>query len=270
MRKQSLSALVVLSAVGAGAPTGEPTEMPELARMIQKAVVDQLPKQFEDRSEWGATAPPPARPLAPRLRARAEAANGQELPHGLWRRTSLWFDDPAKDVRIRVFKLPAGNGKAMRLRIEATVAMHGERERQRWRYGVKLFNITARADAVVGVTLDCDVATSLDASKLPPGLRVEAEVDRVRLALREFNLLRVGNLLQGPDARAVGGELKGALEDLLRSREPEVKEFANRMIAKGIDVDQVPLLVGAVNVKITAPRGRKADARTVAPPAGTP
>jgi hypothetical protein len=269
VRKESLAVLVVLSTAGASAPGGEATEMPELARMIQKAVVDQLPKQFEDRSEWGATALPPARPIAPRLRARAEAANGQELPHGLWRRTSLWFDDPAKDVRIRVFKLPPGNGKLMRLRIEATAALHGERQRQRWRYGAKLFDITARADAVVGVTLDCDVTTSLDASKLPPTLRVEAEVDRVRLSLREFNLLRVGNLLQGPDALAVGDELKGALEDLLRSREPEVKDFANRMIAKGIDVDQVPLLVGSVNVKITAPRERKDDGRAIAPPAGT-
>ena len=41
-------------------------------------------------------------------------------------------------------------------------------------------------------------------------------------------------LITGEDARAVGEELRGILQDLLRTREGEVKDFANQAIAESL------------------------------------
>jgi hypothetical protein len=144
----------------------------------------------------------------------------------------VWFDDPARDIRIKVRDLRREKDGTLHVRVRANAALHGERERQRWRLGVKRLGIVTRADAVVAVDLDCKVASSLDVSRLPPQLRFDAQVTDVRLGLEEFDLLQVGKLLAGEEARLFGNEFKGVLEGLLRTQEPAIKEFANREIKK--------------------------------------
>src|SRR5437868_78332 len=79
-----------------------------------------------------------------------------------------------------------GGHKATLLHVEATVKLRVERERQQWRRGLLLLDLTARADAVVVLDLDVDASVGLDRSKVPPEVVVKPTVTRTQLDLKEF------------------------------------------------------------------------------------
>jgi hypothetical protein len=234
----------------------------ELSKLIQEVVAAKLPRQWEDRSGWGQTVPyEPGLPL-PRLRRMVQVGKNYELPHGTWKRTRVWLDEPARDVLIEVKDLRKEEGKPYRLKLTATIAGHGEKELKQWQKGLQLLGVTAQADAVVVVRLDCDVTASVNVLKLPPEVRIEPKVADVQLELREFRLHRVGPLLAGPQAQQLGDELKGTLEALLKSYEPQVKDFANESLARSLQESRgkisVTRLLKAITPAMppTAPSGQ--------------
>src|SRR5436190_1189553 len=85
---------------------------------------------------------------------------------------------------------------------------------------LRLIGLTVQADATVNVALDCDVAITLNTNKFPPELQIEPKVVDCQLDLKEFELIRVGKLIEGKDARELGNELKDILKQLIRLYEP--------------------------------------------------
>jgi hypothetical protein len=216
------------------AGAGEKSPPANLADRIRQAVVVRMPRQYEDRAEWGKTIPPPPAVRFPRLRRTVvKVGDHLELPDGTWKRTRVWVNDPARDVQVRVPEVRKVGKNITRLRVETTVAVEGERERQEWVNGVRLLTVTAEADAVVTVGLDVDVNVALDPARPLEGVQVGAKVKQVQIELKEFNLRRVGPVVfveQGP----LGEELKAALQERLKTLEPKVRDYADRAIAQGL------------------------------------
>jgi hypothetical protein len=234
MRKRlPLVALMACLAFAATARAGDKPEYADLAKRIQEAVVAKMPRQYEDLSGWGKTIPPPPAVRFPRLkRTLVRVGDHYELPHGTWKRTRVWVNDPARDVVVQVTDARKVGKNTRRLRVEATVALQGERERKEWRNGVHLLGVTAQADAVVTVSLDVDVTVTLNTDKLTPEVNVNAKVADARLELRDFNVRRVGRFLV--EAQELNEELRAAIQERMRAYEPQVKEYANRAIIKSI------------------------------------
>jgi hypothetical protein len=206
----------------------------ELARRIHDAVVAKIPRPYEDLSEWGKTIPPPPAVRFPRLRRTfVRVGDHFELPHGTWKRTRVWIDDPDRDLRIEVPTLRLVGKNTTRLRVEATAALRGSRERQDWVNGVRLLRVTADADAVVRVVLDVDATLAFDPAKPLDGLKIGAKVTQVHLELKDFNLRRVGPVVF-PEQGPLGEELKALIQQRLDELEPKVKDYANRAIAEGL------------------------------------
>lgn len=216
------------------APAEEKPDYAEFSKLLQQAVTAQMPKQFEDRSSWGKTIPIPDKLRLSGLRTRVKVGDKEELPHGHWKRTRVWVDDPAKNVQIQVRDVRKVDAKNTRVQVAATVALHCERERQQWSKGLLLIGLLVQADATVNVALDCDVAISLNTNKFPPELQIEPKVVDCQLNLKEFELIRVGKLIEGKEARELGNELKDILKQLIRLYEPDVQERANKAIAKSL------------------------------------
>jgi hypothetical protein len=217
-----------------GTHAGEEDEYAELSQFLQKTVVSKIPKRLEDDSDWGKTIPDPGN-LKGKRRVRVKVGGRDELPHGLWTRTRVWFDDPAKDVRVRLTGLKSLDVKNVRLNLEVSVSFHAEQERQRWRKGLRLLGFTVAADATVVARIDCDAAVSLKTDKFPPEADVIPKVVACDPELKEFRLNRVGVVqLEGQTAKDVGEELKGYLQAYLRAHRAEIQDRANRAIDEAL------------------------------------
>jgi hypothetical protein len=242
----STGLLLVLLLAGMPVRAQQKEDHADLARVIQQVVATQLPREYEDRKEWGKTVPIPENLENARLRRRVKVGDHEEFPDGPWRRTRLWVDDPARDVQIRVQEVRKTDASKTHIRVEAVAALHGERQRQQWLRGLPLLDITAQADAVVSVALECDVAISLNTTAFPPELRVEPRVTQLHIGLKSFTLKQVGKLIKGDLAEKLGHELQGMLEDLLKHKEPEIKEKANEAIARALKQNKGKLSADAL------------------------
>src|SRR5438067_919872 len=84
----------------------EKSDHSDLAKLIHNLVIPLVPKDFEDKSDWGRTGPLPANVRLPRARRVVIMVDGRlEAPEGAWKRTKVTFDDPARNVQIRVTDL---------------------------------------------------------------------------------------------------------------------------------------------------------------------
>lgn len=229
--------LAVLLASGililpAGRGEDKPANPPaELSRLLQQTIGPMVPKQWEDRSQWGSTIPiPPNLLVQLNTRTKVKVGDHDELPNGTWKRTRLWFDDPAKDVTITVKDLQKPEGKPYQVKLEVVAAFHAERERQQWLKGIRLADVQVDGDATVGLIFDVEVTTSLNLAKLPPEVLLAPKVTKVAIEMREFQIRKAGPF-DGPRIREISMELTGVVQELARTREPTIEDFANSAIA---------------------------------------
>jgi hypothetical protein len=268
MRRGTLcTALVVLGAALPRAAGGESPRPADAGRyaalsgLIKKAVVGRLPKVYEDDSGWGQTIPVPERFRRPRLRRTyVKVGDHWELPSGTWRKVRVWLGDPSRDLDVRVRDLKRVDGTRYHLSVDADAALRGEADIQQWLKGLLLVDATARADADVAVALQFDVKVEL-AGKLPPEVKVEPHVTGLKMDLKDFKLHRVtfhraGLTVEGADS-AVGEQLKGALRDLLRAAEPEVRRRANEAIARGLREGRGTLSAADLLKAVPAPHAKE-------------
>lgn len=207
----------------------------EFSKLLHKMVAKDLPRVYEDNSGWGRTIPIPDKLRLPRLaRVKVQVEGREELPHGLWKRFRVRMDDPAKDLVIQVRDFAKVDASTFRLAVDAEAAVFAEGQVQHWQKGLATIGATAQADAVLLLGMVFDIGVSLDLKKIPPDLVIKPKVADLQLDLKEFNLRRVGNLIEGERAKNLGDELKDVLRGLVKSQEAEVKNRANEAIAKSL------------------------------------
>lgn len=215
-------------------------DLTAFSKVVHKLVVSQVPKEVYDDSGWGQTMAMPPKLSLPRLRQVVKIGDRLELPHGLWRKVKLTMTDPAKDLAIKVVEFKPTDKKTYRVVVEVEAAVHGWTETQHWQKGLQLVGFIADADAVVTIVLECDVAVSLDGKQFPPTVKVEPTVTNLKIELKDFTpqqltLRRLGTvILEGQQARDVGEQVKGYLNDGLRAYEPQIRSSVNQAIAQSI------------------------------------
>jgi hypothetical protein len=227
--------VVSVFAVPAAVPAEEKSEYADLSNLIQKTLLAQLPKEIEDRSGWGKTIPIQPDMKLTVLHTRIKVGDKEELPHGAWVRNKMWFDDPAKDMQIAVREVRKTDARTTRVRLEAVVSAHLERERKLWNKGLGLPGLVTQADAKVQVDLDCDVVISLNAKAFPPEVVVEPKVTGCKIEIKEFELRKFGGkTLDGERAHEISKEATVVLNELIRLNEDRIKDLANVVIARAL------------------------------------
>jgi len=231
----------------AGSARAEEPATADLARLIHKLVVAKVPATYEDTSGWGHTAPLPERLRLPRIRRTlVQVGDHMEAPDGPWRKLRLRMDDPKRDISIRVPSFKAKDAQHYQLVVEADAALHTETDVQLWRNGLQLSDLTAGADVVLTVRIECDMTAHLETGKGPPRLILEPDIKELKLTLKEFSpkavtFHRAGVTLGGDGVEAVGQELKESVQSLLKSLEPQVKKRAGEAVAKALKDGKDPL-----------------------------
>jgi hypothetical protein len=252
---------VLLLVAAPAAPAAPPDEAAtaDLARLLHKVIVAKLPPAFEDASGWGHTVPVPERMRFPRLkRTIVRVGDHDELPDGPWRKVRLRLEDPNRDVQVRVPSFKRVEGMTYRVVVEVDAAARAEADVQRWRNGVELADLTGRADVLLNIRVECDVTGRL-AGK---GLVLEPVVNDVKLNLKEFTprqvtFHRTGVVLAGDRVKAAGEDLKGPIQEMLRSIEPDVKRRAGEALARAMKEGKQPLPPAEVLKAIAPLLGQK-------------
>ena len=86
-----------------------------------------------------------------------------------------------------------------------------------WNQGVRIFSLTAVADAKVRLRLGLEIAAHLDPTKLPPDVVLEVEAKRAELDLLQFELRRLSDI-RGGAAHQLGKLVREILEDELKDQ----------------------------------------------------
>lgn len=232
---QSIALLAGMWFAAAPIPADVRIEKPgyrELAQLLHKQLLDRAPKQVEDQSDWGKTIPPPERLRLPRLRRTwVRVGDHMELPHGLWKKSRFWLADPEHGLRIVVLDLYRQENEQIRMRFQLDLDICAEGEWEQWLNGLRLLNVSARADVAVSVVVDCDVTTTLNLAKFPPIVETNPQVAGIRLALRDLQIRRIGPVILD-ETRLVSEELRQLVEALMRTQEGPMRDQANAMIAE--------------------------------------
>lgn len=223
----------------ANAPGSDKQQFADLSRLIQTMVAKEIPKEYEDQSGWGQTIPIPEKLRLPGLqRTLIKVGDKLEMPHGLWKRYKVLMEDPKKDLVIRVKEFSKLDAKMFRLALDADAAFVGEAEVKHWAKGLALLNVTATADALIGLQMQFDIGVTLNTKKFPPDIKVEPKLNDLKVEMKEFNVRKVGSpkliQFQGDPTKSLGIELKDAINGILKTFEPQIKEQANEAIAQAL------------------------------------
>jgi hypothetical protein len=232
-----LSGLIgILAILPLSLSAGEPPpkqDYADFSRLVQKLVVKQLPKQFEDNSGWGEMTEIPPNLRLPRLRKVVRVGDHLEAPHGSWRRFMGKIEDPDKNLKIVVKDFKQLDAKTYRINVDvdATIMCHGEF--QQWQKGLLLVGVETIADANITAAIVCDVGVSLNLKTFPPELNLEPKVQELGLELVDIKM-RDGFELQGERAKKLRSDVKDLLRAAVKASEPIVKDYANQAIVEGL------------------------------------
>jgi hypothetical protein len=255
MRFAFFIALALLTGPRAFAQDGpSKADYTEFSRLIQKIVVKQLPKEFEDHSSWGRTIPIPAKLLLPNLRTYVKVGDAYELPHGAWRRVKGWLTNPEEDVQIVVRDFKAIDAKNYRVVIDVDAKISCSAVWQQWQKGLMVVGAAGDADARVAVALVCDVAVSLDASKLPPDLKFDPKITELSTELRDFKLTSLG---EGELADRINDPVKEVLQTVLVLAQPKIREQANLAIVQGLRQSEGTISSAAILKALSAGKAKQ-------------
>jgi hypothetical protein len=244
LRALSLGALLfVCTLASADEPAPDYTEF---SRLIHQVVVKQVPREHEEKFNWGHTIPVPEKLRLPRLRTFLKVGDHVELPHGAWRRARVKLLDPGRDLRIAVRDFrPVG--KQYRLVIDSEVSVFAQGEWLQWQKGLLLLGENGDATATIAASLVCDVEVSFDYKQFPPAVKVQPKITQMTLDLKHFALLRVNGTIEGEKVRQLGNDLMGdLLRDAIKAAEPMVKDYANEAIAQSLKEGKGTISAGAL------------------------
>jgi hypothetical protein len=204
-----------------------------MAKFIHGQVVTRIPKEFEEKSEWGKTIPATEPLRLPRLpRIRMKNGDKEELPHGLWKRTKIWMDNPHQNVLINVSQFKLDKNNVAHITVEATADFHAEREWQPWQKGLPLPVLKVQADVKVALHLEVEAKVGLTL-KLPPETTLEPKIIKAHLELKDFEVVRLSNrilAIENDSIKEMSRELKGLLQELVKQYEPQILAAMNQGI----------------------------------------
>jgi hypothetical protein len=259
MRRVILFSAVLLGATAA-VPAGEvpiKDDYGDISRLLHKIVVKQVPREYEEKFDWGKTIPLPPKLLAPKLpRTFIKVGDRMEVPDGAWKRIHVKLDDPNKDLKIKVKDLKKLDKGGYRVVIDTEALLRCDGEWKQWKNGILLLRVDGQADATIASTLVCDVTVELNIKKFPPELKVDPKIVELSLDLKGFNLNQLGGTLQGETFRQLGNDLmRDLLRELLKASEPVVKQYANEAIVQSVKENQGKF--SAADLLKAAPKEKK-------------
>jgi hypothetical protein len=212
---------------------GEPS--PWLVEWLRQQALRNLPEQIEERKDWG---------------GQIEVLDGWNVDwddsrlktkrrwkmanHGLWKRYSIHWHEPEKELKLQVLRLDPIGPTEIRteVRIEAPLELFARASQYRW--DVQMWSLSLQARARVRLDLVTRIRVQSIPTEVPPAIRIEPHVEEASATLTEWRVERISQI-QGPMAEALGESLERLIEDKIAESNQHLADKINRAIAKKSD-----------------------------------
>jgi hypothetical protein len=208
---------------------------PWLVEWLRQQALRNLPEQIEEKKDWG---------------GQVEVLDGWKVDwdnnqlktkrrwkmanHGLWKRYSVRWHDPEKELSLQVLSLdPIGPTEIRtQVRIEAPLELFARASQYRW--DVQMWSLSLQSRARVRLDLVTRIRVQSIPTEVPPAIRIEPHVESATATLTEWRVERISQI-QGPMAEALGESLERLIEQKIAESNESLAEKINRAIAKKSD-----------------------------------
>lgn len=244
---RSLLAVAVLSCWCGFARGEEPagldaTTRDALSQTLRSVLVEAVPERIEEKDGWGAT-----KEGFSGLTWRLDGLKldvdkrTKQVNHGLWKMATVEPIDAEKNLTFQIVSArPTTTANGFTFRILVGAPIHVTARLERWRQGVKLFNISTEGNASVEMQLDGDLQYRFDTTEQGTFLALTPRVTAVDLRLTDLDWQRIGKL-RGDVAHELADAFTEPLGKQLDKQEPKALEKIARAIAKRRDKLRVPI-----------------------------
>ncbi|HEX4142865.1 MAG TPA: hypothetical protein VHY91_04885 [Pirellulales bacterium] len=193
--------------------------------LVREEILAGLKSEYQSQHHWGQqTEKNQVRVRGKWFEPRLEKTT-KEVNDGLWQRFVTTLVEPDQNLQTRVEQIHStDDGVAFLLLAQAKVTGRGQFER--WRKGLKLFDVSTDADATVKARIECLVTIRREPGHLVDDVVLDPRVTAIELELVDLDLKRIGKL--GHDvSRELGDALRPTIAQELVRREPRIIERAN-------------------------------------------
>jgi hypothetical protein len=207
----------------------------QLQRLITDITRETIPHDYENEKQWGKKKDAVRGLYIKREGLRIKTHRTTEaVNHGTWTKYRVELLDPEQYFQVRLQQVHAlpNNRLAFDILCDARVRIFGRLSQ--WQQGIQLISLGAEADATVQVVLQCDLATRLDTSTIPPGLEFDPVVRQADLQIKDFRVRRISQV-NGPLVKALSASVREMLEDEIEHRRAKLLAQINRQIDKRRD-----------------------------------
>jgi hypothetical protein len=239
----SYPAAVAKPAATAKPASIDPALLSAASQTIRSILIESVPPRIEESKNWGDT-----RERFSQLNVRLDSGklkvktDTTKVNHGLWKQLVVVPVEPQKNLQFRIVDARSVGPGAMEFEVVASSPLGITARVERWRTGLKLFNISTDADASIEMHIIGDVTHEHRTIDGKPYLVFNPVIRKVDLRLTEFDLRRVGPA-GGQLVSDLGDMLSDPLADQLHRQEPKVAEKINAAIAKKQDKLRLPLSI---------------------------
>ncbi|HTU24778.1 MAG TPA: hypothetical protein VMF30_05245 [Pirellulales bacterium] len=200
-------------------------DLDSFQNLVREEILDGLKSEYHSQHHWG------QQREAHEVRVKGKwfqphlEHTTKEVNDGLWQRFVTTLVEPQENLETRLEAVQTtADGVAFTLWVQARVRGQGQFER--WKQGVKLFDVSTDADATVNARIQCSVAIHREPGSVVDDVVLDPEVPAIDLELTDPDLKRIGKL--GHDvSHELGEALRPTIAQELVRREPKIVERAN-------------------------------------------
>ncbi|HEX4590655.1 MAG TPA: hypothetical protein VH120_12035, partial [Gemmataceae bacterium] len=150
---------------------------------------------------------------------------------GVWKRLRAEAVNPTESLVFDLRNIASPEPGKLVFQVFTALDTHVTYSHQRWESGLKLFDATARANARVKVTLDCEATSRVENGVLLPDLIIELKVAKADVKYDNLKFEHIAGF-GGEAAQLIGELAHAALTQWRPSIEKDALAKANAAIVK--------------------------------------
>jgi len=210
-----------------------PEELVELSQWVRWLCLMNLPPNVEDTRKWGKQrrvwdgVDVKLDGLRIDTKQRWKLAND-----GTWSRYLIEFVDPAKELKVEVKKFEAdADGRKFKTSVWVVAPLKLFGRVNQFARDVQLISVSAKADALVRMKVDCEVEIKLLPVSFPPDVEFRPKVTDASIELLEFRVHEISQI-HGEAAEWIGDGIREILDHKLAEYRDKLVLKMNQTIAK--------------------------------------